>query len=545
MSFPKTLIIGIDGATFDLIQPWAQAGLLPTLSRLMREGASATLDAFPSMNSAAAWTNIVTGYNPGQHAIFDFVNGNREERGNYPVTARDRKRPAFWQTLAASGKRVGVMNVPISYPAENINGFMLSGMDTPDPQRAGFSEPHGLLQELRDAGIDYILDAPSLKEPSRREPNVVPMSIRHMVQARTRGFLYLLEKYPCDVAMVVYIASDRMMHYYFRDTPPTPDAPEWVALRDLYRLLDAQLAELLSHTDSETSVFVLSDHGFGFMVPLRDLLNQALIQLEYQTPQPLRKNVRGMALELGRRIVPQNWQRGLAERFPKTHSGALRANRLGRLDLPRTRAYQGGGGSHSIRINSTAQSPQGIVSDADYDALCTELSNDLLALTDAETGKPLFCKVTRRAFVYRGPYASEANDLFVHWNMDAIRQEVRYARNGRSFIMTVPLHSPDWSGVHCPQGIFIAYGKGIRPGQSHPTVTHFDLVPTVLYLNDQPIPDDLDGHALLDWFDPKFIADHPLQRNAATPFVPTAQPSLPDAEQALIEDRLRQLGYLE
>ena len=102
-----------------------------------------------------------------------------------------------------------------------------------------------------------------------------------------------------------------------------------------------------------------------------------------------------------------------------------------------------------------------------------------------------------------------------------------------------------WSGVHRPQGIFIAYGKGICPGQSHPTVTHFDLVPTVLYLNDQPIPDDLDGHALLDWFEPKFIAAHPLQRNAATPFVPTAQPSLPEAEQALIEDRLRQLGYLE
>jgi predicted AlkP superfamily phosphohydrolase/phosphomutase len=72
MSTPRLLIIGIDGATFDLVEPWAEAGYLPTLSHLMAEGAHGPLRAWPNMNSAAAWTSMVTGYNPGQHGVYGF-----------------------------------------------------------------------------------------------------------------------------------------------------------------------------------------------------------------------------------------------------------------------------------------------------------------------------------------------------------------------------------------------------------------------------------------------------------------------------------------
>lgn len=92
MSTPRVLVIDIDGATPELIEPWAEAGQPPALSWLMREGAWGPLQAWPSMNSAAAWTSLVTGCNPARHGIYDFgdIRPWRELRWR-PVTGADRK----------------------------------------------------------------------------------------------------------------------------------------------------------------------------------------------------------------------------------------------------------------------------------------------------------------------------------------------------------------------------------------------------------------------------------------------------------------------
>lgn len=544
MKLPRTLVIGIDGATFSVIKPWAAAGLLPTFAHLLKHGAHANLDAFPHFNSAAAWTNLVTGYNPGKHNIFSFTTREQSQAKVRPTSARDRRKPAFWHTFSASGQRVGVMNVPISFPSEKINGFMVSGMDTPDTNSKGFTAPEGLFQELGRAGIEYVIDVPNIRRAAQQNMNVVPPTVREMTLARTRSFLYLLEKYPCDAAMVVYIGSDRISHYFWRDTLPAPDAPEWKPLRDLFVLYDTQLQEILQYADNETTLFLLSDHGFGpARIGYRGV-NTLLQRLGYQTQyaRPSRTMFLGSLLQAGRRTVPQRWQRKLAERFPGMHSRALHSSRHGSFDWAQTRAYAEYHGS--ICINSQPRDPKGIVSNAEYETLYQELAEVMSELTDPETGRPIVSKIHHPDEFYSGPFISGGADLIIRWNLENPGDGLAYRKNGQNITVRPDRPSSGWVGTHYPDGIFIAYGKGIRPGIAHAPITHFDLAPTLLFLHDQPIAEDMDGRVLTEWFQAEIVSQHAIKKQGASDYAPEhATPD--DGENEMIENRLRSLGYIE
>jgi predicted AlkP superfamily phosphohydrolase/phosphomutase len=143
----KVLVIGVDGATFDLIKPWIGQGKLPNLAKLMREGVHAPLQTVPTRNSGPAWSSIITGVNPGKHGVFDLtsrVPGSYEMR---PTCAADRQVPAIWDWLSALGKQVVVVNVPVTYPASWVNGCMVAGSDAPGPWSPGFTYPPELCHE--------------------------------------------------------------------------------------------------------------------------------------------------------------------------------------------------------------------------------------------------------------------------------------------------------------------------------------------------------------------------------------------------------------
>jgi predicted AlkP superfamily phosphohydrolase/phosphomutase len=129
----RVLVIGLDGATFDLIKPWIEQGKLPHLARLMREGTHAPLQTVPTRNSGPAWSSIVTGVNPGRHGVFYLTTRLPDSYATRPAQAADRQAPAIWDRLSAAGKRVLVFNVPITYPAGPIGGCLVAGLDAPGP----------------------------------------------------------------------------------------------------------------------------------------------------------------------------------------------------------------------------------------------------------------------------------------------------------------------------------------------------------------------------------------------------------------------------
>ena len=144
----KNLIIGLDGTTLDNIKPWAEQGYLPTLSWIMENGAYGHLTSVLPVLSSAAWSSFMTGTNPGKHSIYDFVRRDKDSYRLRPIR-RDKIRVAsLWKILSKHGYKVGVINVPITYPPEEVNGFLVSGLGTPNHRP--FTYPIELESELTD-----------------------------------------------------------------------------------------------------------------------------------------------------------------------------------------------------------------------------------------------------------------------------------------------------------------------------------------------------------------------------------------------------------
>src|SRR5215510_5464616 len=145
------LVIGLDGATLDLVRPWVAAGRLPVLADLMARGAWGPLRSTIPAATFPAWTSLVTGVNPGRHGVLDFterVPGTHRVRF---VNGSYRRAPALWTRLTRAGRRVAVVTVPATYPPEPVAGVMVSGFDSPLAAAAdgSFVHPRSFYPELR------------------------------------------------------------------------------------------------------------------------------------------------------------------------------------------------------------------------------------------------------------------------------------------------------------------------------------------------------------------------------------------------------------
>lgn len=544
----RTIVIGLDGATFDLIQPWCRRGYLPTISRLLAEGSHAVLDSFPNMNSAAAWTSIVTGQNAGKHGVYGFSTLSAAGLENsHPTSARDRRRDPFWTMLCAAGKRVGVMNVPISYPADPVDGFMVSGMDAPGTGVRGFAHPAGFLDELRSAGIKYMLDVENLKETQRRGPDHMPRAVREMVQARTQAFSYGIERFNCDVGMVVFVATDRMQHFYWGNGP-VEDDPSWLPLRELYQLLDTSIAQIMDRVGRNTNVFVVSDHGFGRNTRAPKNLDQILegaglyaVMTHRTTP---RVTAARIIMQLGRKFLPPRLQLRLATRFNGLRLRTIRTAKTRHIDWARTQVYSNSW--QGLYINAAGRNPAGIVPPDQFDRV-RELARSIVSqLTDPDSGKPAVSAVFARSNLYSGPFSDKAADLTVRWNRANVMNGLCYP--GPTPIVVRPEASSNNGifGTHYPEGILIAHGPQIRAGVSLDPLCQYDIAPTVLYLQGQPIPADMDGRVLTGLIDADYLERHPVQTSDRSTDSSASTPiDLDERDVATIEERLRGLGYIE
>ena len=154
---PKLLMVGWDGATPDLLLPWAQQGHLPNIARLLEAGALRRLRSTIPPVTACAWSSLLTGQNPGKHGLFDFVVPAGDSyafdytHGGY---RRGSELPAW---LNQQGLSVGLVNMPMTYPPKPIDGFVVSGLDAPD-ERSGIAHPAELFEQAQAAVGPYRID---------------------------------------------------------------------------------------------------------------------------------------------------------------------------------------------------------------------------------------------------------------------------------------------------------------------------------------------------------------------------------------------------
>lgn len=557
-SYPKVVVIGLDGATFDLLGPWLEAGYLPHLRRIIHEGSAGELESTLPPVTAPAWTSFQTGSNPGRHGVYDWQGPLRGTLNRPLLTSRAIKAPKLWHFLNAQGQRVGILNVPFTYPPDAVDGFMVSGMLTPsmDTPFTWPTELRSTISKVKGYRIDLDLNDYPLDDPAP-----LLRDAADMIDARSRAALALLRTHQIDLFMVVFIAPDRIQHRLWHLMDPThPSYDEDRSRRYLpsilrcYSLIDDFVRQIDAVIPPQTSLLVVSDHGFGPLTHLVDMTKwleqEGLLRLHPGRALPLRLfpglhlglGLRRLALRTIRRMArPANFSEPLGETRPNQRRP--RIHEL--IQWPATRAYPGNATEQALYLNIKGREPMGIVEPGEeYESVRDILSQRLLDLRDPASGEPLVAEIFKREEIYNGPYVEDAPDIL--FTLARGYQAIEAMFDSAQWINPIrPEIQSNW-GRHERKGILIAKGELIAKGGRVRAAKITDLLPTILHLMGLPIPTTVDGRVLEDILDSSF-----RQANRVT-YSDYAQLSLPLQEteekvaedEAEIRERLRGLGYI-
>ncbi len=530
----KLLIVGLDAATLDLIDPWVTAGRLPHLAKLMHEGVSGRLASILPPVTPQAWTSFMTGKNPGKHGIFEFV---EMPVGTYSVRyldARSRRTETVWRMLNQAGYTVGTMNIPFTYPPEPLDGFQISGMSTPS-ENSPFIHPPELRRELEDClGQKFRLDPRFLgfmSNDARRRQVMEDMKARD--DQWLRASLYLIEHHPADVMMFTFMSIDTVQHHFWQYMDPTHHYHDPCAAKEfgaavfrVYEWLDHAIGQILEKVLPDTPVLVLSDHGGG---PTSDrvlYLNRFLAQLGLlhyletkRSPlHRLRTDLLSRSYDLLRSSLSSRQKIRLANLFP-----AIRRNfeasvtSYSHIDWSRTKAFCSEvlASPPGIWINRKGVRPHGTVGADEYGPLLSYITHKLQELKDPRTGETIVQRVFRKDEIFHGPYQAEAPDLTLDWwdtglFSTAPSRPEETAQPAVEILEHKPPATNEWGGTHRRDGILIARGKPFRQGSQIEHAELIDLAPTILYLLGQSVPEEMDGRILTKLFHPEFLTQNPI-----------------------------------
>jgi len=543
------LVIGLDGTPLELILPWMEKGLLPNLATFLGEGVVTTLESVIPPQTASGWSSIVTGKNPGKFGIFGFFKTVEGGHDLIPINSSDRKSLDLWEILSQAGKKVGVVDVPITYPIRKVNGFMISGMLTPYGVQ-DYCYPETLIEELNSKLGKY---SPPYTVLSGNE-DMFLRKLHDITDNHGEAIKYLLQHKEWDFFMAVFHGTDRVQHAFWKymDQHSKCDPQKRTRYRDAilnyYRKVDSLLGDFVKGVDDNTTIFVVSDHGAerldAWFYPNTFLLREGLLkirsgiveQLRYfffrigLTPfTALRVAVALNALRVKDRLGQQRTRRLISTLFTSIRD----------VDWSKSKAYSVGGGWGRIFINMKGRSPQGIVEPGqESESLISDIIQRLHALKDPRTGEKLCARVYRRDEVYAGPYLADAPDLLYQLQpFCSIFPGYEFGSNKLKSGVS------GWSADHTLNGILMMKGKNVKPGGAVANARAIDIVPTVLALMGVAVPTDLDGSVLTDGLSPDFLQTCSVTRaDYGTQTADERDYSAEEIEE--LKRNLKNIGYL-
>ena len=526
MTSARALIVGLDGATFDVIDPLLGRGRMPTLAGLIARGSRARLATTVPPVSAPAWVTFLTGKHPGKHGVFNFQNLDARRYSGFSETLVN---SSFFRgaTLLDHLSRVRetrtlAYRIPMTFPPWEIrNGVVVSGPPVPDRRKA-YATPASFAAELGTVspfGHDELNAAQKGRDVAA-------------IDACNRFELDLLEKttarsLAAGTELVITFTGilDGLHHNFWYTHDPgsplhEPDAAP--ALRTIverwYERVDEMLGRLLAPLDASFPVMVISDHGGG-PAPTRHVnLNAVLRAHGYLAAAgggraQVASGVRRLVDRARQQVPGRMWlKRNLPARVQRRLRGLRNATAAVAWDRTRAYAIPIFYPITGIWLNVAGRQARGTVAaGAEYERLRDELVQVLRAVTHPETGVPLVVGVWRREELYHGPHAEDAPDLVVrtapgyHGGFDV-----------EQVVTDVPLATlRAVNGSHTEEGIFVAAGGPFRHEVELDAPNLVDVLPTALHLVGAPLPDDLDGRVLVEALDPAFVAANPVQLVAA------------------------------
>lgn len=512
----RTFVLGLDGASWLLLDSLIEDGELPNLARLRESGTWAESRSCLPPVTFPNWKCYASGKDPGGFGVFWFERVDLEAGTIEVLTGSDFQTAELWDYLIADGQDVGVVNMPSTYPPRDIDGLVVAG--GPDAVEGeyrsldeGYTHPPELAAEL-ESRFDYRVHPDPLLSGDDERGNEVD-AILDLFEARFEASLALFEEHDLDFLHLTLFYLN-VLHHFFWDEEPT---------RRGWRLVDEWIGRLADLSD--TNLVLVSDHGSA-PTTTEFYVNEWLAANGYQTRTrtvedyltPLgltRENVLRVAKRAGAvdwlaRIVPERLQSLVPQ-----EAGLKRGRKLEAIDLDRTRAV------------ASSQGPIYLNPQFDVESTRERLIEDLRNVSDNQG--PLFTAVHRGEELYSGPYVDVAPEVVVEQRPGVhVNDGV-----GGGDITTAP---DRWAAENTNTGIFLATGPSFADRGELDRISILDVAPTLLTAANCPVPRDMQGRVL-----PVFADDRePTDRDPIE--LATADDGGASDD---VSDRLEHLGYME
>lgn len=563
-SHRRVLIIGLDGGTFDLIEPWVAEGFLPNLSGLMKKGCHGRLTSTLQPTTAPAWVTCMTGVNQGKHGLYDFV---RRRPGQYDVELTNASQiaaPTIFDIASRQDLHVVAVNVPFTSPPWPVNGLMIGGPFAPAVTEE-LVYPSAYFDTLKRTIPDYFI-LPDYDSRASDPLADYADKLLKGIELREQLCLHILDSEPWDLFATVFMATDEAQHAFWHCQTAhegTSEARYRFVIRDVYQRVDQAIGSLLDKLsekglEEETTVVIVSDHGggpFRWMINLNRWLADAGY-LAFRTDRAgLITRWRSEGLKrlanLYRQYMPARVRAEVRSRLGTRRFDQIKGDfesflLTSNVDWEQTRAYALGAGGN-IFINLKGREPAGGVEPGnEYEQVCRELTDSLLSLSDPDTGQPIVERVFRREELYHGPYVELGPDLIVQWKDYSYWGRGRYDSSESVFQAQRRFDFSDkpLTGSHRLEGVLIVQGPGIRSNCQTEGARLLDVAPTILSLLGIDPGSNLDGHILRGIFCEEAAADLRRIGPADEPGRPGEEYGYDSEDEKKITDHLRSLGYL-
>lgn len=530
-----TLLIGLDGATFTVLDPYMERGVMPFLAELSARGTRAVLRSIMPPLTPPAWTSLVTGKHPGQHGIFDFF--QKEEAGSVYfsfASSQEVRSATIWTLASEQQRRITALNFPLTFPPPPVQGSIVPGGMMPWRQLRLGCHPPGLFERLQQIPgfnpremLDMELEIKAIDGcPDEEFADFVELHIRRE-QRWAEVLHHLMASDPADLMAVMFDGVDKLQHLCWRFIDPAsyPEHPsawerEMITLCDRYfHSLDGLIAGIVEAAGPEATVVLASDHGFG---PTRDVFHV------------------NSWLERNGYLAWADGQDG-GDRGETEVGFAEMTRHVHALDWSRTVAYAATPSSQGIQIVDRVPGSEEPMPGQVRAKLTEEIAAKLRDVRRPHDGARLVEEVWTREQAFAGPFEELGPDL-----------SLVLADGGTMSILpseTVVARRPEARGHHRWEGIFLAAGPGIRAGASVEELSIVDVAPLLLHQLGLPAPEDMAGSVPEAIFEPGELERRPARRvPAPAPALvssPAAQVELDPEEQTAVMQRLRALGYVE
>lgn len=544
----KVLIIGLDGATFDVINPLIKEGRIPNLARLIERGASGQMLSTIPPISGPAWVSLATGMKPQRTAVYDFLNRRDNSYRLQGVTSADCAGRAIWDYLSIAGKRVGILNYPVCMPPYEVNGFMTAGfLASPNSE---FTFPADLKQELNEAADGKYELAVDYHKICYEDTGLFLDDLQRVLAKKLRAATHLLKEKQWDFFWLILSETDWLQHIMWRHIDESHPLYEGQNSRKLYQrfkklwgLIDEAIGEFCGIVGEKTNLVVLSDHGFG----PNDEVFKLNVWLEHEGYLIWRKRqnkalnrIKATVCAFGKatakriklhKLSPQLYNWGRTTRVKLIESV------IDQIDLERSIAFDPG---HTMPFGGIYINDR-LVDAPQKKDLIKEIAQKLCSWGNVNNAK---VEIWQRDNL-PGDEANTGPDLLVgidDWRCIMPKGHL----NGEIFELRP--YSSRHTGSHRMNGIFIAAGPDIKSGAID-KVSVYELAPTILYLFDEPIPPNMDGQVFKDIITAEYLANHPVKLQTKSKDYKCTDESgdvkgLTAEDEDNIQQQLKDLGYM-